>query len=74
MELAQGWTFPGKLQPVADRIGARDIALFHGTIEMEKLNFIEKSMVNTVKAPIGDFRDWEAIAAWAQGIAAALQS
>jgi menaquinone-dependent protoporphyrinogen oxidase len=73
VELMQGWRFPGKLQPIADRIGARDIAAFHGALVGNKLNFIEKFMIKNVKAPLGDFRDWEAITAWATAIAGELQ-
>jgi menaquinone-dependent protoporphyrinogen oxidase len=69
LELVQGWRLPGKLQPIADRIGPRDIAVFHGASDVNKLNFIERWMLNRVKAPVGDFRDWEAIAAWATTIA-----
>jgi menaquinone-dependent protoporphyrinogen oxidase len=68
-ELMQGWRFPGKLQPIAGRIGPRDITIFHGTVDANKLNFIEKWMLKNVKAPAGDFRDWEAITAWATVIA-----
>ena len=73
VELAQGWRFPGKLQSIADRIAPHDIAVFHGAVDMNKLNFIEKWMLKNVKAPIGDFRDWEAITSWATAIADALQ-
>jgi menaquinone-dependent protoporphyrinogen oxidase len=73
VELTQGWKFPGKLQPIADRIGPRDIALFHGASDPDKLNFIEKWMLKNVKAPVGDFRDWEAITSWATAIAEELQ-
>ena len=73
LELTQGWQLPGKLQPIADHIGPRDIAVFHGASDPEKLNFIEKWMLNNVKAPVGDFRDWEAIVSWAEGIAEELQ-
>jgi menaquinone-dependent protoporphyrinogen oxidase len=73
VELVQGWRFPGKLKPIADRIQPRDIAIFHGAADVDKLNFLEKWMLKNVKAPVGDFRDWEAIAAWTTGIAAALQ-
>ena len=41
------------------------IAVFHGALEGEELNFIEKRMIKAVKAPTGDFRDWEAIITWA---------
>lgn len=73
VELAQGWQFPGKLQPIADRIRPRDIAVFHGNVNMKKLNLIEKWMINNVKAPLGDFRDWEAITSWAMAIADVLK-
>jgi menaquinone-dependent protoporphyrinogen oxidase len=62
------------LQPIADRIQPRDIAFFHGEIDTKKLNLAEKVLVKGIKAPTGDFRDWEAIEAWASGIAQALQT
>ncbi len=74
LELTQGWQFPGKLQPIADRIGPRDIALFHGATDPDKLNFIERWMLKNVKSPVGDFRDWEAITSWARAIAEELQA
>jgi menaquinone-dependent protoporphyrinogen oxidase len=73
VKLTEGWRFPKGQQPIADRIHPRDIALFHGTIMVEKMNPIERWMLKNVKAGIGDFRDWEAIGAWAESIAAGLQ-
>jgi menaquinone-dependent protoporphyrinogen oxidase len=73
MELMQGWHIPKGLQPIADRIQPRDITAFHGALDLKKLNFIEKWMINNVKAPTGDFRDWDAITSWASSIAAALK-
>jgi menaquinone-dependent protoporphyrinogen oxidase len=49
------------LQPVAS-------TLFAGSLDPEKLGFIERKMIGMVKSPTGDFRDWEAIAAWAKGL------
>lgn len=72
-KLAEGFGFPGGLQPIADRIRARDIALFHGAVDIQKLNPFERMVLKMAKAPIGDWRDWPAIAAWAAGIAAALK-
>jgi len=72
VELAQGWRFPKALQPIADHIGPRDIAVFHGDLERDELNLIEKWMIKMVSAPVGDFRDWDAIASWASSIAEAL--
>jgi len=73
VELSSGWIFPKGLQAIADRIKPRDIAIFHGSLNMDKLGFLEKQMIKGVKAPVGDFRDWEAITAWATGIADALK-
>jgi len=73
VELLRGWRLPEDLQPVADRIGPRDIAVFHGDVNESKLNFIEKRMIKMVESPVGDFRDWEAIAAWASAIAGELK-
>jgi len=73
VELAGGWCFPGALQAVADRLQPRDIALFHGVVDEKKLSRIERWMIKNVKAPLGDFRDWDAITAWATGIADALK-
>jgi menaquinone-dependent protoporphyrinogen oxidase len=73
VELLQGWRFPDSLQPIVDRIQPRDIAVFHGATDPDKLNFIEKFMLNRVKTSIGDFRDWDAITSWATAIAEELQ-
>jgi menaquinone-dependent protoporphyrinogen oxidase len=35
--------------------------VFAGKLDKEKLGFGERAMVRAVKAPEGDFRDWEAI-------------
>ncbi len=71
--LMKGWRFPEALLPVAERIGARDIAFFHGVIDMQTLGLGERLIVRALKAPVGDYRDWDAIAAWARGIAEALK-
>ena len=68
-ELMKGWRFPKSLQPIADRIQPKDITIFHGATDIEKLSWLDKWMIKKVKAPIGDFRDWEAITNWATAIA-----
>jgi menaquinone-dependent protoporphyrinogen oxidase len=73
VELMKGWKFPEAQRPIADRIGPRDIAFFHGEIDMDDLNLAEKLIVKGIKAPTGDFRDWEAITAWAAAIGDALK-
>lgn len=72
VELMSGWRFPEALQPVADRIQPHDIAFFHGVLDTDKLNLGEKLLVKGIKAPVGDFRDWDAITAWTAQIVTAL--
>lgn len=71
--LLKNWRFPVAQQPVADRIKPKDIAVFNGELDPQKLGFAEKLILKAVKAPTGDFRNWEAIAKWAEDIARALQ-
>ncbi len=49
------------LEPVAE-------TMFAGKIDLSQLSFMQKWMVNKAKAPVGDFRDWEAIAVWARDL------
>ena len=74
VQLVEGVRLPADLQPVVDRIHPRDIALFHGYINPDRINFIEKWAVkNVVKKPMGDFRDWDMIVKWTVTIADALK-
>jgi menaquinone-dependent protoporphyrinogen oxidase len=73
VQTMKGWRFPQAQKPIADRIQPRDVTFFHGDIDMKKLNFAEKLLVKGIKAPVGDFRDWDAVAAWAKGISDALR-
>ena len=74
-ELLEGWRLPVELQPIAERIRPRDIAVFGGYINPDKVNFIEKTAVkNIVKKPFGDFRDWDRIIAWANTVAEELSA
>jgi menaquinone-dependent protoporphyrinogen oxidase len=47
------------LEPVAETI-------FGGRIDLEKLSFVQKWIWKKTKGPVGDFRDWDAIATWAK--------
>lgn len=48
VERMKGWRFPEAQQPIADRIVPRDIAVFHGVIDPDKLNFAEKLIIKGV--------------------------
>ncbi|MBP1929969.1 menaquinone-dependent protoporphyrinogen oxidase [Methanolinea mesophila] len=43
-------------------------ALFAGVVDPEKFGFFMRKMVGAEKSMVGDFRDWEAIAAWARDL------
>ena len=73
VELLQGWRFPEGQQPIADRIQPHEIVVFHGALDVDELNFIEKRMVKMVESPTGDFRDWEGIITWATAVANTLK-
>jgi menaquinone-dependent protoporphyrinogen oxidase len=63
---------PGHLADLMRACGAREHRTFIGKLDRNDLGFGERLAVKMVKAPEGDFRDWEAIREWAQGIASAL--
>lgn len=67
-EIMNGWTFPADLAGVCATIKPRDIILFHGNINLDKLNFGEKMIIQSVKATVGDYRDWLVIRTWASMI------
>jgi menaquinone-dependent protoporphyrinogen oxidase len=67
-ELMKGWSFPENLQAVVDKIKPVEIKVFHGVLDETKLNMLEKMTVKMVKAPFGDFRDWNKVEEWAKTI------
>jgi menaquinone-dependent protoporphyrinogen oxidase len=74
VELLEGWRLPAALLPVADRIQPRDTAVFHGYINPEKLNFIQKWVLKSiVKKPFGDFRNWDMINRWTRTVSSCLK-
>ena len=72
VELTNGWRFPKGLQPLLDTIKPREVVVFHGAIDPDKMKGMEKWMIQKVGAALEDSRDWEAIASWTRAIASAL--
>ncbi len=60
---------PRQLEEIAGIVGPIDHRMFFGALDRSKLGFGERMIVKAVKAPDGDFRDWDAIRDWADGIA-----
>ena len=50
----------------------RDHHVFYGALDRDELSIGERLVVDALKAPDGDFRDWSEIERWAEGIAEAL--
>ncbi len=53
---------------------AEEHRVFPGKLDKSRLSFAERALVFAFRANEGDFRDWEAIATWAAGIADAVQA
>jgi menaquinone-dependent protoporphyrinogen oxidase len=55
------------------RLAAREHRVFAGKLNRGDLGWVERTITGMLKAPDGDFRDWDEIRAWAREIIAALQ-
>lgn len=65
---------PVDVPRIGDMVAARGHRVFDGKLDKSKLGFGERAIVTALRAPEGDFRDWDDIAAWGEDIATALQS
>lgn len=63
---------PRQLAELTRTLHPKGHRVFFGALDHDKLGFGERMMVKAVKAPQGDFRDWDAIEAWADEIASDL--
>ena len=63
---------PVDVADVLSAVNTTEHMLFAGKLDKEKLGFAERALTKALKAPDGDFRDWEAIEQWAIEIARAL--
>ncbi|MBA2679586.1 MAG: flavodoxin domain-containing protein [Ktedonobacteraceae bacterium] len=63
---------PKEIAEFQKTIAPRGQQIFFGAIDHDHLSFAERMMVKAVRSPAGDFRDWEAIDAWAASIASDL--
>ncbi len=50
-------------------VDARSHTIFGGRLRETDVGPLERVVVRAVRAPFGDFRDWEAVDGWAAGIA-----
>lgn len=60
---------PVDVASILEATGARGHRIFAGKLDRSKLGFAEKAIVIALRAPEGDFRDWEAVRGWAREVA-----
>ncbi len=65
-------TVEGYLHPIRSQIKPISEGLFAGAYDSSKHNFMEKLVMRAMKAPEGDFRRWDEIASWAEGVATSI--
>lgn len=63
---------PSQLPDLIEKTHAREHRIFTGKLDRNDLGLGERMITRMVHAPDGDFRDWEAIHAWAREIVARL--
>jgi menaquinone-dependent protoporphyrinogen oxidase len=62
---------PVEIAELRAAVGPRDHRLFGGSIDTSKLGLAQRLIARAVHAADGDYRDWDEIEAWADGIFAA---
>lgn len=65
---------PVDAAPMVEACAAREHVVLAGRIDRKRLGFAEKAIVLALRAPEGDFRDWDAVRAWAASIADRLRA
>ncbi len=67
-EIMGGWTFPEDLKTVLEKINPKDVILFHGKIDPDRLSSTERMIIKSVNATVGDYRDWLVVRGWVRRI------
>jgi menaquinone-dependent protoporphyrinogen oxidase len=67
-EIMGGWTFPEDLKTIREKINPKDVILFHGKIDPDRLSATERMIIQSVNATVGDYRDWLVVRGWARRI------
>lgn len=58
---------------IANRLKARGHRTFAGLLRRDRLGFVERTVTAAIRAPDGDFRDWDSVRSWADEISRALE-
>jgi menaquinone-dependent protoporphyrinogen oxidase len=62
---------PADLPELLDKTQARGHQLFAGKVDRSRVRFAERAILAALRVPDGDFRDMEAVRAWALSLLAA---
>ena len=57
------------LDPIRLQVKPLSEGLFAGALNLEKLGFVERTIMKAMKAESGDFRRWDEVEAWAASLA-----
>lgn len=60
---------PHEVAALTHLTGARGHMTFPGRLEKARLSFGERAMISSLRAPVGDSRDWAAVRAWGEELA-----
>lgn len=60
---------PRQIEELRQALSPKEHQVFFGALDRDRLGFGERMIVKAVKAPDGDFRDWDAIRDWTDRIA-----
>ena len=63
---------PNSLEALVASLHPREIRVFHGKIDLRRLQPDERELIKAADMPRGDFRDWDAIRLWATNISKVL--
>jgi menaquinone-dependent protoporphyrinogen oxidase len=61
-----------QLGELTDLLLPEDHVVFPGALDMDRIGFAERMVMRAVRAEPGDYRDWDAVEAWADRIGDAL--
>ena len=62
-----------KLRAALDPVKPVALTMFAGRLDLARMSFAERTMTGLMKVLTGDFRDWDAIRAWARELPAILK-
>jgi menaquinone-dependent protoporphyrinogen oxidase len=65
---------PAEVTRIQQAIPVRGHRMFDGKIDPRALSAVERASLLTLRGVRGDFRDWDAVAHWADSVAASLEA